>query len=99
MTFGVHYEHKTEPQLESRVLSTVHCPYATNGLDLHDYWMVFVDALLSEWHINPNKVTAILIATSQTELIQVLASKNFTLVPCLMYSLQVNFTMLLKKFS
>lgn len=88
LTFGLHYEHKTEPQLESRVLSTVHCPSGTNGLDLYDYWMVFIDALLSEWHINPSKVTAILIATSQTELIQVLASKNFTLVPCLMYSLQ-----------
>ncbi|KAK3932798.1 E3 SUMO-protein ligase ZBED1 [Frankliniella fusca] len=88
LTFGLHYEHKTEPQLESRILSTVHCPNDTNGLDLHDYWMVYIDALLTEWHINPNKVTAIIIATSQTELIQVLASKNFTLVPCLMYSLQ-----------
>ncbi|XP_034239310.1 zinc finger BED domain-containing protein 1-like isoform X2 [Thrips palmi] len=87
LTFSVHYQHKTEPSLETRVMSTVHCPNS-NGVDLHEYWTVFIDALFSEWHINANKVTAIVIATSCTELIQVLASKNFILVPCLMYSLQ-----------
>lgn len=87
LTFSIHYQHKTEPLLETRVMSTVHCPTSA-GVDLHDYWTVFIDALFSEWHINANKVTAIVIATHCTELIQVLASKNFVLVPCLMFSLQ-----------
>lgn len=88
LTFSIHYQHKTEPQLESRVMSTVHCPNASTGVDLHNYWTVFIDALFTEWHMSANKVTAIIIATSCTELIQVLAGKNFTLIPCLMYSLQ-----------
>lgn len=89
MTFSIHYQHKTEPQLETRVMSTAHCPNSS-GVDLHEYWTVFIDALFSEWHINANKVTAIVVATSCTELIQVLAGKNFVLIPCLMYSLQVS---------
>lgn len=79
----------SEPQLESKVLATAHCPNAVDGLDLHEYWSVYIDALFMEWHINSSKVTAVIVATSREELIQTLASKNFILVPCLMYSLQV----------
>lgn len=89
VTFGIHYQHKEAPQLESRVMSTLHCPTAEVGLDLHDYWTTTIDALFSEWHVNPNRVTAVIVATNRSDLIQSLASKNFILVPCLMYSLQV----------
>ena len=88
VTFSIHYQHKEAPQLESRVMSTLHCPGAERGLNLHEYWTTTINALFSEWHVSPHKITAIIVATSQTEIIQALASKNFTLIPCLMYSLQ-----------
>lgn len=88
VTFSIHYQHKTQPQLETKVMATAHCPNAVDGLDVHAYWMVFIDALLNEWHVKKSKVTAVIVATNRTEIIQVLASQNFIIVPCLMFCLQ-----------
>ena len=89
VTFGLHFQHNKAPQLESRLMSTLHCPNLDLGLDLHEHWTATLDALFLEWHVNPNKITAAILATSRSDLIQALASKNLTLVPCLMHSLQV----------
>lgn len=48
------------------------------------------DNLLNDWNIKYNKVKAIIVATEQELLLTALKFRGFVLIPCLIYTLQVN---------
>lgn len=71
--------------LESRVLRTIH---GSRGLNVAQ-WTHFLELFLIEFDINLEKVTAVVVATTEHPLLQALHDKGLVLIPCLMHTLQV----------
>ncbi|XP_068972598.1 E3 SUMO-protein ligase ZBED1-like [Bombus flavifrons] len=85
VTISVYYQNSGEPVLECKVLSTIHAP-----LDWEEsQWGNAIDSLLLDWDLKIERITAVVVATSRTELLNALTNRGLTLVPCLLYTLQV----------
>lgn len=85
VTVSVYYQNVGEATLECKVLSTLHAP-----LDWEEsQWGSTIDSLLLEWDLKVEKITAVVISTSRTELLMALSNRGLTLVPCLLHTLQV----------
>lgn len=85
VTVSIYYQNSGEAALECKVLSTIHAP-----LDWEEtQWGNVIDVLLYDWQIKIERVTAVVVSTSRIELLNALKSRNVTIVPCLLYSLQV----------
>lgn len=85
VTMSIYYQNPGEASLECKVLSTIHAP-----LDWEEVqWGNTIDSLLCEWDIKIERITAVVVSTSRVELLNALRNRNVTIVPCLLYSLQV----------
>ncbi|XP_072756638.1 E3 SUMO-protein ligase ZBED1 [Anoplolepis gracilipes] len=85
ITVSVYYQNVGEATLECKVLSTLHAP-----LDWEEsHWGSTIDSLLLEWDLKVEKITAVVVSTSRTELLMALSNRGLTLVPCLLHTLQV----------
>ncbi|XP_011149169.1 zinc finger BED domain-containing protein 1 isoform X2 [Harpegnathos saltator] len=85
ITMSIYYQNPGEAALECKVLSTIHAP-----LDWDEsQWGNAIDILLYEWQIKIERITAVVVSTSRIELLNALRNRNVTIVPCLLYSLQV----------
>ncbi|KOX68204.1 Zinc finger BED domain-containing protein 1 [Melipona quadrifasciata] len=85
VTVSVYYQNSGEPVLECKVLSTIHAP-----LDWEEsHWGNMIDSLLLDWDLKIERITAVVVATSRVELLNALTNRGLTLVPCLLYTLQV----------
>ena len=85
ITFSVYYQNTGEAVLECKVLNTMHAP-----LDWGEtQWGNVIDAILIEWGLRIEKITAAVVATSRTDLLSALSTRGLALVPCLLYTLQV----------
>ena len=86
ITIAIHYQHQTtDSVLESKVLSTIHCPAEVDAL----HWNVTLDNVFMDWEIKVENITAVVVATNRHEVLKALSDKGLTLVPCLVHSLQV----------
>ncbi|KAM0731633.1 E3 SUMO-protein ligase ZBED1 [Formica fusca] len=85
VTVSIYYQNAGEVTLECKVLSTLHAP-----LDWEEsHWGSTIDSLLLEWDLKVEKITAVVVSTSRTELLMALSNRGLTLVPCLLHTLQV----------
>ncbi|KAL6447372.1 hypothetical protein ACFW04_001530 [Cataglyphis niger] len=85
VTVSIYYQNAGEATLECKVLSTLHAP-----LDWEEsHWGSTIDSLLLEWDLKVEKITAVVVSTSRTELLMALSNRGLTLVPCLLHTLQV----------
>lgn len=85
VTISIYYQNPGEAALECKVLTTFHAP-----LDWDEsQWGSAIDLLFCEWEIKIDRVTAVVVSTSRVELLNALKTRNVTIVPCLLYSLQV----------
>lgn len=85
VTISIYYQNIGEATLECKVLSTLHAP-----LDWEEsHWGSTIDSLLLEWDLKVEKITAVVVSTSRTELLMALNNRGLTLVPCLLHTLQV----------
>lgn len=85
VTVSIYYQNPGETALECKVLSTIHAP-----LDWDEaQWGNVIDMLLYEWQIRLDRITAVVLSTSRIELLNALRSRDVTIVPCLLHSLQV----------
>ncbi|KAI4502977.1 hypothetical protein M0802_002021 [Mischocyttarus mexicanus] len=85
MTVSVYYQNAGETSLECKVLNSFHAPLDWDK----DQWSNTIDNLLRDWFLKIERITAVVIATSRSQLIQALAAKGLTLIPCLLHTLQV----------
>ncbi|XP_067011114.1 E3 SUMO-protein ligase ZBED1 [Anabrus simplex] len=85
ITVSAHFQQSMDPLLETKVLSTIHCAPDMDSLQ----WGVIFDNLFSEWEIKAENVTAVVTASTRQEVLVALTEKGFTLVPCLVHSLQM----------
>ncbi|XP_011173367.1 E3 SUMO-protein ligase ZBED1 isoform X1 [Solenopsis invicta] len=85
VTVSVYYQSNAEATLECKILSTLHAP-----LDWEEaQWGTIIDSLLLDWDLKVDRITAAVVSTSRTELIVALTNRGLTVVPCLLYTLQV----------
>lgn len=84
-TFLIFYQNPGEIVLESKILNTVHAPLEWDEMQ----WGNVIDSMLVEWEIKLEKITAVVVGTSRTELLNALATRNMALVPCLLHTLQI----------
>ncbi|XP_075217394.1 E3 SUMO-protein ligase ZBED1-like [Lycorma delicatula] len=85
ITVSAHFlQQGLEDQLQSKVLLTYQCSQLSDT----SQWRRMMDNLLLEWNLKAEKVKAVIIATEQAELISALALRGFTLIPCLIFTLQ-----------
>ncbi|XP_011644063.1 zinc finger BED domain-containing protein 1-like isoform X2 [Pogonomyrmex barbatus] len=85
VTVSVYYQTNGEATLECKTLSTLHAP-----LDWEEsHWNSTIDSLLLEWDLKTEKITAVVVSTTRTELLAALNNHGFTVVPCLLHTLQV----------
>lgn len=83
LTFAVHFI-QGDDILNYKVLSTLHYSPTSEP----SYWSQIIDNLLDEWSIKTEKVKAVIYSTNKEEIITVLSLKGFTLIPCLVHTLQ-----------
>ncbi|XP_077276766.1 E3 SUMO-protein ligase ZBED1 isoform X1 [Temnothorax americanus] len=85
VTLSVYYRNTGEATLECKILSTLHAP-----LDWEEsHWGTTVDSLLLEWDLKVERITAVVVSTSRTDLLQALTNRGLTVIPCLLHTLQV----------
>ncbi|XP_008555277.1 E3 SUMO-protein ligase ZBED1 isoform X1 [Microplitis demolitor] len=84
ITISMFYQNTDEPIMETRVLTTVNAP---RDWDINQ-WGTFIEMFLYEWNLRSEKVTAIITATAREELLSALTNRGFTLIPCLLFTLQ-----------
>ncbi|KYM84659.1 PREDICTED: zinc finger BED domain-containing protein 1-like [Atta cephalotes] len=85
VTMSVYYQNDEEATLECKILSTFHAP-----LDWEEsHWGTVVESLLREWELKVEKITAVVVSTSKTNLLTALTNRGFTVVPCLLHTLQM----------
>lgn len=85
ITFSIFYQKSGEPDLEFRVLKTLHAP--TDWQDKQ--WTNAVESLFQEWHLDVEKFTAAIVATTNETLLVALASQGLVLIPCLLHTFQL----------
>ncbi|XP_015591465.1 zinc finger BED domain-containing protein 1 isoform X2 [Cephus cinctus] len=85
VTFSVYFQNIGEASLDYKVLSTLHAPIEWGEIQ----WGTAVDSLLLDWDIRVERITAVVIGTSRTELLDALISRGLAIVPCLLHTLQV----------
>lgn len=85
VTFSIYYQHPGETTLDYKVLCTLHAPEDWEEVQ----WGIVIDAILTEWELRIEKITATVIALSIPGLIAALTNRGLTLIPCLLYTLQV----------
>ncbi|KAF7390105.1 hypothetical protein HZH68_011962 [Vespula germanica] len=85
VTVSVYYQNAGETSLECKVLSSIHAPL---DWDKHQ-WSNTIDTLLLDWYLKVERITAVVVATSRSELLAALSAKGLTLIPCLLHTLQV----------
>lgn len=84
LSIYMHYLQNGEPSLFTKLLTTVCC----TGLETVIYWESVLNKLFSEWSINPNAITAVLVSFSNEELKTALKSCGFVLLPCFLFMIQ-----------
>ncbi|KAL0125543.1 hypothetical protein PUN28_004570 [Cardiocondyla obscurior] len=85
VTLSVYYQNTEEATLECKILSTLHAP-----ADWEEFqWTSVIESLLFEWDIKIERITAVVVSTSRAELFQALTNRGLTVIPCLLYTLQV----------
>lgn len=52
-------------------------------------WRHTIESVLIDWNIKSDKIKAVIIATEDQFITSALRSKGFTLIPCLIFTLQV----------
>lgn len=85
VTFSIYYQNNGEAALEYKVLNTIHAPADWE----ESQWSSTIDSLLLEWDLKIERITAVVVGTSRTELLAALTNRGLTLVPCLLHTLQV----------
>lgn len=85
MTVSIYYQNIEEATLECKILSTFHAPLDWD----ENHWERIIDSLLKEWDIKIERITAVVVSTSRSELLVALTNRGLTLVPCLLHTLQV----------
>lgn len=84
-TVAIYYQNMGEASLECKVLTTLHIP-----LDWGEaQWGTAVDSLLLDWDLRVDRITAVVVGTSRSELLAALSNRGLALVPCLLHTLQV----------
>ncbi|XP_034938435.1 zinc finger BED domain-containing protein 1-like [Chelonus insularis] len=85
VTISIYYQIPGETTLDTKILSTIHAP-----LDWGEHqWGSVIDNLLLDWDLRIEKITAVVVATARSEIINALTSRSLTVIPCLLYTLQV----------
>lgn len=85
VTISIYYQNIGEATLECKVLNTLHAPSDWE----ESHWGSTIDSLLFVWGLKVEKITAVVVSTSRAELLMALSNRGLTLVPCLLYTLQV----------
>ncbi|EZA50797.1 Zinc finger BED domain-containing protein [Ooceraea biroi] len=85
VTISAYYLKIEEAKLERKILTTI----LTQSDWKEKHWRNMIDILLREWDLNIEKVTAVVVSSSSTELIKALINHSLTVVPCLLHTLQV----------
>jgi len=85
VTISVYYLNiEEEAELECKILNTIHAP--SDWEETH--WDNMIDSLVFQWDIKVEKITAAVVSSSRPELIMALTNRGWTLVPCLLHTLQ-----------
>lgn len=85
ITVSVYYQNTGHATLECKILSTLHAPSDWD----EPQWKSRIDSMLLEWDLEVEKITAVVVSTSRPELITALTNCGFTVVPCLLHTLQI----------
>ncbi|XP_012528947.1 zinc finger BED domain-containing protein 1 [Monomorium pharaonis] len=85
VTVSVYYQNNGEATLEYKVLSTLHAPQDWE----EPQWGSVIDSLLLDWDLKVERITAAVVSISRADLITALNNRGLTVVPCLLYTLQV----------
>lgn len=80
----MHYLQNGEPCLFTKMLSTT---FFTN-YESDSYWDIALAKLFSEWNINSNAVTAVLLSSSNEKLKSALRRNGFVILPCFLFVVQ-----------
>ncbi|XP_015116144.1 zinc finger BED domain-containing protein 1 [Diachasma alloeum] len=85
VTVSMFYQNSSEATLEVKVLSTVHASQDWG----EGQWGGMVDAVVMDWELRIEKITAVVVGTMRNDLVAALTSRGLTVVPCLLSTLQV----------
>ncbi|XP_014211665.1 zinc finger BED domain-containing protein 1 [Copidosoma floridanum] len=85
ITFLIYYQNLDEAVLESKMLCTVHAPQHWDV----SQWEKTIKSIFENWHIDVDKVTAVVASTNREEFITALSNKGLAVIPCLLHTLQV----------
>ncbi|KAK0182108.1 hypothetical protein PV327_000277 [Microctonus hyperodae] len=85
MTVSIYYQNPGESTLETKILNTFHTPMSWS----ENQWGLAIDSLFSEWELNCEKITAVVVASVRNELLTALSNRGLTIVPCLLHTLQL----------
>ncbi|XP_063988233.1 E3 SUMO-protein ligase ZBED1-like [Diachasmimorpha longicaudata] len=85
VTISMFYQNPGEATLEVKVLSTVHVSQDWG----EGQWGSMLDAVMLDWELRIEKITAVVVGTMRNDLVAALSSRGLTVVPCLLNTLQV----------